>query len=248
MEADAAPALADASPSVDAMPAPATTIYLNFGGQLVQVGDVDNASQNKSQLITEATTITAFDASAFTNTAPQDEFVAAVVEQVRAYYEPYDVAVVTERPASGGYAMAVIGGNPQDVGLLACTDPDPACSLGTAWLDCAPFPSTEPGDLIYNENGDGAIVFVFAEVFAKFSERTLEESVKRIAATTAHELGHSFGLAHVLGDTCLMNRDSTGLATGFCSAPFNQEDGHCGPGSIQDAPAILNSVFVPDGV
>jgi hypothetical protein len=101
-----------------------------------------------------------------------DEAWQQVVACVRATYAPYDVTVVTDRPASGPYVRVIVAGEPAALDLAANT-------LGVAPLtaDCSPQAS--------------AIAFTFANVHAEGAGQVLD-----ICTTAAHEAGHVYGLDH----------------------------------------------------
>jgi hypothetical protein len=113
-------------------------------------------------------------APAFRGTAQRwDDIVACTREQ----FAPYDVAVVDERPVEGSYVMVMVGGQP---GALASGTGFRSTSrsriTGLAPLGQQPIPD--------------AVVFVFA--------RELRERTRDVCETVAHEVGHAFGLDHVL--------------------------------------------------
>jgi hypothetical protein len=97
-----------------------------------------------------------------------------VVACVRTTYAPYDVTVVSERPAAGPYVRVLVAGEPSSLRLAGNT-------LGVAPLtaDCSAQTS--------------AIAFDFANVHAGGVEQALD-----ICATAAHEAGHIYGLDHEL--------------------------------------------------
>jgi hypothetical protein len=85
---------------------------------------------------------------------------------VQNQFEDFNVTIVSERPRSGNYVMAMVGGAPSMLGY------------GNFVAGVAPY------------NGrvnDDAIVFVFEQIVS--SERGVCES-------TAHEIGHALGLDH----------------------------------------------------
>ncbi len=95
-----------------------------------------------------------------------------VVACVRATYAPYDVQVVTERPAAGPYVRVLVAGEAAALGM-------PGNTLGVAPLtaDCSAQNS--------------AIAFDFANAHQPGPDQVLE-----ICATAAHEAGHIYGLDH----------------------------------------------------
>lgn len=101
-----------------------------------------------------------------------DDVWDAVVACVRDTYAPYDVTVVTERPAAGPYVRVMVAGEASALGL-------PGNTLGVAPLtsDCSAQPS--------------AIAYAFANAHQAGAEQALE-----ICATAAHEAGHVYGLDH----------------------------------------------------
>lgn len=62
-------------------------------------------------------------------------------------------------------------------------------------------------------------------------------SPRRIAQYAAHELGHTFGLAHVTRASDLLQYRSSGDA--FRRSEYAETGANCTPGAVQDAPAIL---------
>jgi hypothetical protein len=150
----------------------AHVLYLGFDGAALSPG-LDDATVNQSSLVSGS----AVALPPFTGTvgAPRVSSAAAqraVVDRVRTLLLPYDVDVVDERPASGPYAMVVVGGSAALLG-------EPAGEGGLARLDCsAATPSP--------------VAFVFAEEFSpRFG------GLVSLASTIAHELGHALGLEHV---------------------------------------------------
>ena len=60
-----------------------------------------------------------------------------------------------------------------------------------------------------------------------------------VAQAAAHELGHSFGLAHVTGSGDYMHWDSSGDAFTRATWDSARSNANCFDGSVQDAPALL---------
>jgi hypothetical protein len=90
---------------------------------------------------------------------------------------------------------------------------------GTAPLDCG---NTNKSDIAFVYKIGG----VSADTIARFA---------------AHELGHSFGLAHVVGPGQIMHWDSSGRAFSQSNYDTSNPSGKCFPGMIQHAAALLNA-------
>ncbi len=108
-------ATADAAPPVDFPPPVPHQLFLQFEGQTLTPSSSDNALINATVDIDAVRTIPAFDVGA----ADRDTKIAAVVAAVTEILAPYNVDVVTARPAAGPYDMIVIGGTGTDVGEAA---------------------------------------------------------------------------------------------------------------------------------
>jgi hypothetical protein len=101
----------DAAGSVDAAPA-TTVVFLNFDGAALTKGFPDDPVNNVSGLIRPPG-----------HTVPpwrdgmvgRDASIAAVSAGVRSILAPYDVEVVTQRPAAGPYEMIMFGGHARDL-------------------------------------------------------------------------------------------------------------------------------------
>lgn len=137
-------------------------IYLNNckpnGCQLTR--GQENSTQNKSSIIGGQTaTVQPF---AYSDTVWQQ-----VVDCVKQTYSPFGVEIVTARPASGNYHMAIVAGLPQNIG-------EPQGVGGVSPFSCGYLPN--------------AISYSFANVYGG--------SVNDICWTVAQETAHSWGLDH----------------------------------------------------
>lgn len=112
---------------------------------------------------------------------------AGVIGYLKALYAAYDLTIVTARPASGDYDMAVVGGWPASIGLGA----GPA---GVAPLDC--------GNVLRRD-----ISFTFSEVIRSSLGSSASSTLflQHVAKTIAHETGHTYGLPHSADGCDLMS-------------------------------------------
>ena len=150
-------------------------VYLALDGLTVSNG-ASNARINTSFIVPAgpAVQLPAFDAAAFGES--REGAIATLLAEVRADFSPYDVDVVTERPASGPYTMAVVGGSPALFGLGARV-------AGIAPVDVG--------------NGNRRdVAFVFSAEIA---------TLKQVANCISHEVGHTFGLRHLTPQDDLMH-------------------------------------------
>jgi hypothetical protein len=105
-------------------PSGANVYYLNFEGQSLSAG-TDDPVTNKSQILSGSVTMPAY----LAGDAQRAAKIQTLVSEVRAVLAPYDIDVVTTRPASGTYDMLVAGGTSQQAG-------QPAGLPGQAVVDC----------------------------------------------------------------------------------------------------------------
>ncbi|HEU4610494.1 MAG TPA: Ig-like domain-containing protein [Kofleriaceae bacterium] len=136
-------------------------IYLNNcqpNGCQLKAG-YDNSTTNTSSIPNGPSVVSAFSGSAATWNA--------VVQCVKESYADFDVEIVTERPTSGNYHMAIVAGSPGQVGMQNGV-------LGVSPFSCG-----------YINN---AISFTFANLVAN--------DVPEICWTVAQETAHSWGLDH----------------------------------------------------
>jgi MYXO-CTERM domain-containing protein len=135
-------------------------IYLNNckpNGCAITPGN--DSTQNKSSIVHAASTVAAWTYS--------DAVWTQVVDCVKATYAPFGVNIVTTRPASGAYHMAIVAGTPQNVGMQQGVG-------GVSPFTCDYIPN--------------AISFSFAGVYGP--------DVNEICWTIAQETAHSWGLDH----------------------------------------------------
>lgn len=138
-------------------------IFVNLDGASLRYGERDDASRN----ITRASAL-AGHLAGYGGTPAQR---LAIVQAVRADFEPFNVAVTSNRPASGDYVMAVVGPN------------RPAGEywenlLGTAFLDC--FDAQTENDVSF-----------------AFHDAASGREASAVARTISQEVAHGFGLEHV---------------------------------------------------
>ena len=136
-------------------------IYLNNckpNGCQVLPGD-DNSTTNHSSIPNQASTVSPWTYS--------DAVWNQVVDCVKASYAPFGVNIVTTRPASGNYHMAIIAGSPQNVQMQQGVG-------GVSPFSCGYIPN--------------AVSFSFAAVYGP--------NVDEICWTVAQETAHSWGLDH----------------------------------------------------
>ncbi len=136
-------------------------IYLNNcqpNGCQLNPGN-DNATTNTSSIPNQSSTVSPFNGSAATWNA--------AVQCIRESYEDFDVEIVTERPTSGGYHMAIVAGTPGQVGMQNGV-------LGVSPFSCG-----------YISN---AVSYTFANL--------VSNDVAEICWTVAQETAHSWGLDH----------------------------------------------------
>src|SRR5262249_55257750 len=83
-------------------------LYLNFNGGTVynDMTGCSNAGLGCSFIVSLSGMIRY---PSFRGTAAQKQL---IIDLVKAYYEPFDVQIVTDKPASGEYSMNMVGGTP----------------------------------------------------------------------------------------------------------------------------------------
>jgi MYXO-CTERM domain-containing protein len=136
-------------------------IYLNNckpNGCQLKAG-YDNATTNTSSVPDSNSTISAFTGS--------DATWQQVVQCVKQTYADFDVEIVTERPASGNYHMAIAAGTPGQVGMSNGV-------LGVSPFSCGYIPN--------------AVSYTFANL--------IPNDVADMCWTIAQETAHSWGLDH----------------------------------------------------
>lgn len=187
-------------------------IYLNNckpnGCQITPGGN--NSKTNRSSIPNSPSTVTAF--------AYSDSVWNQVVECVKQTYAPFNVQIVTERPASGDYHMGIVAGRPQDIGMQSGVG-------GVSPFSCG-----------YISN---AISFSFSNIYGG--------NVDDICWTVAQETAHSWGLDHKFDNRDPMTYLSSGPSrkmfqneAGPCGE-FSARQCQCGGSSMNSYAMILGT-------
>lgn len=148
----------------------ARMIYLNPcpSGCTVSKG-ADDSARNTSSILGRDSIPAEVSLTPFQWDAPVWD---GLVACVRARYAPWDVAIVTDEPATGSYLEVMVAGTPTMAGLAANT-------LGVAPLtsNCSPIAS--------------GIAFAFANAHPAGAAQ-----IEELCTTVIHEAGHLYGLDH----------------------------------------------------
>ncbi|MEJ7599763.1 MAG: hypothetical protein WKG01_17785 [Kofleriaceae bacterium] len=190
-------------------------VFLNYGGGTFT--DCDHCSlsaSDRSWIVGDwFMRDSVYARPAFTTAAGQQRR-ASILAYLRGVFGPYNVQFVEQRPASGNYTMAVM--TPDDLA------PHSTIS-GYSPVDC--------GNQVRSD-----IVFLWRVERAEQYPLNIEKHI-------AHELGHSFGLEHVLGNSSdLMLQEGRDIATGFSVSALKADElpSNCAPGATtQNGPARL---------
>jgi hypothetical protein len=204
-------------------------IFLNFDGAMLRAPKFqDDSANNESWIAGGNVTFPAFDATPYAPAFTRDAAITAITNLVKGFYAPFNVEVVTTRPASPKqYTMCMVGGTPQLLG-------QPQGVAGVAPLDCG------------NQN-EPDVVYAFAEDLDPNNTGSASASMKAIAVTAAQETAHAFGLGHTTDQTDLMYPQLLPSQKAFSGASKVQQDGSgkCGDGVTQDSAGMLKSVLGP---
>ena len=138
-------------------------------------------------LFTAARPFLDLDRNGAVNGADADIAIARVVDTVRGHYAPYDLEVwVGDHDAPPGVLTDARHG---DVVVFVTGGADVVTGLGALGV----APSVDHG------NDDDEIVWAFGLPHAtRFT--TADQFLTQVAVTVSHEMGHAFGLAHILPD------------------------------------------------
>ncbi len=166
-------------------------IYLNREGGILTAGS-DDSGRNVSSVV-GAASLERFEVPAFRGTSQRwDEVVTCVRDQ----FDAYNVRVVDQRPVEEPYVMVMVGGVPGELARSTGNSVGPDSRVrGIAPMGREPI--------------EEAVVYVFS--------RAIRERVRDVCETAAQEIGHAYGLDHVLD----------------CHDPMTHL-GSCGPRTFRD--------------
>jgi hypothetical protein len=192
-------------------------IYLNNckpNGCMVSPGN-ENSAQNRSSIPDAPSTVQAF--------AYSDAVWNQIVSCVRESYAPFNVQIVTDRPTTPGYHMAIVAGRPQDVGMQNGVG-------GVSPFTCGYI--------------TGGISYSFANVYGGDVDET--------CWTVAQETAHSWGLDHKFDNKDPMtylqsgpSRKSFQNMAGSCGE-FQARSCQCGGTQMNSFQDIMDT-FGPSG-
>jgi hypothetical protein len=213
-ETDAGPPIVDSA-----------TLYLNFEGTVLAYGGQNDAAAGITTLgdgpgpyqIARPPLSRFVDGAAPTRALVIEE----IAQQVRAIYRPFELEVVTQRPANGEFTMLAVGNG---FGEIQFAEPCPLAGL--AVRDCS-------------GERDGDVGFAAASCVPE--QYTPRDARRYLARTIAHEAGHTFGLTHNENQTSIMSPSSAGLSLSKGAVP-TKDQASCNR-TTQDDFAILRQVL-----
>ena len=150
------------------------TLWLDFEGAGIVHAAADDSSAMPvaSSLAPTSAVVPPFSAAEIAPKVTRPQAIVVIVDRVRTLLLPYDVDVVTTRPAAPPYTRILVGGTAAALGVSAT-------EAGLANVDCG-------------NSSDGDVAYDFAA-----AQTPDYGGVVGIANTAAHEAGHTFGLEHV---------------------------------------------------
>ena len=212
-------------------------LYLNFDGATIKRVDKtvnDDSSLNTSAIVDTVNVGSTIAFPAFDSTPYAPDYTDAtarqhIVDLVKDWYAPYNVFIVTTRPAAGArYTMLMVGGS---VGTFLMS---PGAAVGIAPLDC-------------DNQRQVNIGFSFAVSVTQGMPATTkmqrDSRLFAVAMTVAHEAGHTFGLEHVNNMTDIMTASVSLNVTGFLASqnPLTEGNATCGSGTTESTDVRLKS-------
>jgi hypothetical protein len=189
-----------------------TILFLNFEGAQIIQSYTSDAAANKSFI--GGGTVPPFNGDQATK--------SQVVALVKQLYAAYNIQIVTTRPASGDYDMAMIGGTPAHLDLGYSTG-----VVGVAPMDCG---NQMPRD----------IAFVFSDSIKALSSPS--KYAEEVAETAAHESAHTYGLPHSADGCDLMSYSSCATLKTFLDKTMSMQSdsyGKCGLYSMNSHQLLL---------
>ncbi len=155
------------------------TVFVSFDSQsLERIGDEepDIASQNQSSVINSLYKVDVGASIELAGWSASEEHKDDFLERVTSLFDAYDVEFTVTRPQQGDYTMLVVTDR---IGHHA--------RLGVSPVDCS------------NTNRNDIVIVAAGNIALSADERNVNP-VALTALIAAHELGHSFGLTHVVFD------------------------------------------------
>jgi hypothetical protein len=206
-------------------------IFLNYDGQQVQPprNGWDNPDTGDSWIARSSVFVDAFNANPYKGQFTADQAKNAITNYFKGFYAPFNVQVVTTRPAAGTrYTMCIIGDDATTV-----LGGGAGAAAGVAPLDC-------------DNNNEEEITYAFSAGLApNQTGLSLTESLKAIAVTAAQETAHSYGLSHTNSSQDIMYPQLDLDQNGFVDQSLgliNNPNGACHGATKQNSKQLLGSI------
>ncbi|HEY3353340.1 MAG TPA: Ig-like domain-containing protein [Polyangia bacterium] len=207
-----------------------TVVYLVFDGITIYKGQDSNATTNTSWIPPSTVTIPAFNAAHWSSQGTRQQVIDKIVSWLGQVYNGYNIQFVTTRPSSGNYSMTVMGGTAAGIGQEYGV-------LGVSPLDCA------PGEYLNLNPID--INFICTDDLGG----TFNMSLMDVVYTTAHECGHTFGLAHINRPQDIMYWATSGnQSLTWGAASTRAGESNCSNNNYQSDPVYLSRAIGGSGI